>query len=77
MHAVNPGVKVLVSSGYSIDGDARSILDDGALAFIQKPFNLAELARKVAEALGDGAKGSEPRRAPRCFLAPRLTRGGG
>ena len=52
MRKINPALKVLVSSGYSLDGEAREILDDGALGFLQKPFNQAELARKVAEALG-------------------------
>jgi len=51
LRAIDPGVKVLVSSGYSIDGEARTLLDAGALGFLQKPFNRAELTRKVAEAL--------------------------
>ena len=31
-------LKVIVCSGYSIDGPAREILDEGAQDFIQKPF---------------------------------------
>jgi PAS domain S-box-containing protein len=49
LRAINPGVRVLLSSGYSIDGDAREILDDGAEGFIQKPFTTSELEEAIAE----------------------------
>ena len=48
---VNNGVKVLLSSGYSIDGQAAEILDRGCHGFIQKPFNLKDLAKKIREIL--------------------------
>ncbi|MBW2116758.1 MAG: PAS domain S-box protein [Deltaproteobacteria bacterium] len=48
---INPDIKVLLSSGYSINGQAKKILDRGCNAFIQKPFNLKELAKKVREVL--------------------------
>ena len=51
MRQINPNVKVILSSGYSIDGQAHEILNEGALSFIQKPFKLDELSRKVAEGL--------------------------
>lgn len=51
LREVNPRVKVLLSSGYSLDSEARVILDEGALGFIQKPFTSAELAEKIAEVL--------------------------
>lgn len=38
-----PGLKVLVCSGYSIDGPAQDILHAGAQGFIQKPFSLLDL----------------------------------
>ena len=50
---INPGVKVLLSSGYSLDGQAREILDRGCNGFIQKPFNLEALAVKIDEILSD------------------------
>ena len=40
-------LKVIVFSGYSIDGPAREILDAGAQDFIQKPFSLAALSEKL------------------------------
>jgi CheY-like chemotaxis protein len=47
----NPKVKALLSSGYSIDGQAKEILDRGCNAFIQKPFSLIDLSIKVRELL--------------------------
>ncbi|MCJ7682969.1 MAG: response regulator [Desulfobacteraceae bacterium] len=46
-----PDLKVIVFSGYSIDGPARKILDAGAQDFIQKPFSIAILAEKLKEVL--------------------------
>ncbi|RJR54830.1 MAG: response regulator [Desulfobacteraceae bacterium] len=46
-----PGLKVLVCSGYSIDGPARDILKAGAQGFIQKPFSLLELNRMLQDLL--------------------------
>ncbi len=44
---LNPDVKVLLSSGYSADGKARNIMDQGCSGFIQKPFDLKELSIKI------------------------------
>jgi len=46
-----PNLKVIVCSGYSIDGPAQEILDSGAQTFIQKPFTMAALAVKLKEVL--------------------------
>ncbi|NQT71066.1 MAG: response regulator [Desulfobacteraceae bacterium] len=46
-----PNLKVIVCSGYSIDGPGREILDEGAQGFIQKPFNLTALLDKLEEVL--------------------------
>jgi len=51
MRKINPHVKALLSSGYSIDGEAQEILNEGVLGFLQKPFLLDELSRKVADVL--------------------------
>jgi len=48
---IDPQVKVLLSSGYSIDGQATDILERGCNSFIQKPFNLAVLSNKIREVL--------------------------
>ncbi len=49
---IQSGVKVLLSSGYSMEGEAREIMKRGCDAFIQKPFRLEELSRKIREILG-------------------------
>ncbi len=50
---VSPNLKVLVCSGYSIDGPAQEILDAGAQDFIQKPFTLTALSEKLKKVLVD------------------------
>jgi len=51
LREVSPGLKALLSSGYSIDGQAREILNKGCNGFIQKPFGLADLSRKLRDIL--------------------------
>ncbi len=46
-----PNVKVLLCSGYSLDGRASEIMNRGCAGFIQKPFNLREISRKIREVL--------------------------
>jgi len=48
---INPKVKVLLSSGYSIEGQATEILKRGCNAFIQKPFDMELLSRRIREVL--------------------------
>ncbi len=50
---INPSVKVLLSSGYSIDGQATEILERGCDGFIQKPFSLGSLSHKIREVLDE------------------------
>ena len=51
MKAINPNVKVVVSSGYSMKGEAQAVLDEGAIGFLQKPFRKADLVNKVIKSL--------------------------
>ncbi|MBW2610597.1 MAG: PAS domain S-box protein, partial [Deltaproteobacteria bacterium] len=46
MKKIDPDIKVLLFSGYSIDGQATKILDRGCNGFIQKPFKMKELSQK-------------------------------
>ena len=46
---IDKNVKVLLSSGYSINGQAAKILNRGCDGFIQKPFKLNELSYKLRE----------------------------
>jgi PAS domain S-box-containing protein len=52
MKVINPNVKVLLSSGYSIDGQAKEILARGCDGFIQKPFTMKDLTQSIREILG-------------------------
>ena len=51
MKEINPDIKVLLSSGYSIDGQATEILQRGCDGFIQKPFNMMELSQELRKIL--------------------------
>ena len=51
MKEINTNVKVLLSSGYSLEGEAKEILKRGCDAFIQKPFKLEQLSQKLREIL--------------------------
>jgi PAS domain S-box-containing protein len=48
---LNSSVKVILSSGYSMDSEARMIIGKGCAGFIQKPYNMALLSRKIREVL--------------------------
>jgi two-component system cell cycle sensor histidine kinase/response regulator CckA len=51
IEAIRPGVRVLFMSGYTTNVIAhRGVLDEGVY-FIQKPFSMSDLARKVSEAV--------------------------
>ena len=51
LREIDPQVKVLLSSGYSIEGQAQQIMDKGCKGFLQKPFHLKELSKKTRDAL--------------------------
>jgi CheY-like chemotaxis protein len=50
---LNPVIKVILCSGYSIDGQASEILKRGCNAFIQKPFNLKTLSYHIRAVLNN------------------------
>ena len=52
LRAVRPGLKVLLSSGYSMNGDMEKVLEEGAAGFVQKPYHRNELAQAIMSALG-------------------------
>ena len=51
LKSIDPSVKVLLSSGYSLTDQAETILERGCLGFIQKPFNIEQLSLKIMEVL--------------------------
>ncbi|MCX7816641.1 MAG: PAS domain S-box protein [Syntrophales bacterium] len=48
LRAMRPDVKVLLCSGYSMNGQAQEMLRMGCQGFIQKPFSIEELSRKLS-----------------------------
>jgi len=61
----DPEVNVLLCSGYSLDEQARSILHQGCNGFIQKPFDVHELSRKLRDILDRRVPGTEHGTPPR------------
>jgi len=51
LYGTNPDVKVLLASGYSLSGEAEQILARGCTGFLQKPFQIEKLSRKLREIL--------------------------
>jgi CheY-like chemotaxis protein len=51
LKSMHPNIKVILSSGYTVDGQAADIMKRGCNGFIQKPFNLKQLSRKMGEIL--------------------------
>ena len=54
--AARPGVKVLYLSGYAPEAFSVPLATDAHKAFLQKPFTLQTLSRKVREVLGPPTK---------------------
>jgi PAS domain S-box-containing protein len=54
-----PGLRVLLVSGYGLDDEAHGVLAEGAVGFLQKPFTVRQLLRRVRKALARGAPAAE------------------
>lgn len=44
---IDPHIKILIASGYSLDKKTQSLLDKGAKSFIQKPFTKEEIIDQI------------------------------
>ena len=53
---ISPDVKILISSGYSLDGEPSKILERGAQGFIQKPFDIKQLSQSIRTILSNRSK---------------------
>jgi two-component system, cell cycle sensor histidine kinase and response regulator CckA len=49
--SINPQAKIILSSGFSLNGEAREVMNRGARAFIQKPFLMDDLSKIIKEVL--------------------------
>ena len=52
LKSLDPDVKIMLSSGYSVEGEAREIINRGCKGFIQKPFTVSQLGEKIRDVLG-------------------------
>ena len=51
---ISPNAKILLSSGYDMNGRVTEIMERGCDGFLQKPFSIEELSQRVGEALKIG-----------------------
>jgi CheY-like chemotaxis protein len=51
LKAIDPGIKVILSSGYSADARSAKMMEQGCYGFIQKPYSVNTLSQKVKEVL--------------------------
>lgn len=52
LRQINPEVKIIISSGYTRDGEADDLMAGGAAGFVQKPYRLTEFMKVVGEVVG-------------------------
>jgi CheY-like chemotaxis protein len=53
LKAIDPAVRALLCSGYSVDGRASQILARGCNGFVQKPFDMGQLSEKIRAAIAE------------------------
>ena len=53
LKTINPHIKVILSSGYSLSGQAQEIISQGCQGFIQKPFSVTTLSQTIRDILND------------------------
>lgn len=56
LRMVNPAARVVLSSGYGHNHRVQSLLQEGMVGFVQKPYELGEISRVISKAL----LGAEP-----------------
>ena len=48
---IDPEIKVIIASGYTTSEKVKETLEDGASAFVGKPYRLTNMLKKVREVL--------------------------
>jgi len=46
-----PSQKIIIASGYAINGNTQAMVDSGASAFLTKPFQIRQLLSTVRQVL--------------------------
>ncbi len=54
IRSIKPNIPVILSSGYSINGQADEIMRRGCNGFIQKPFTISEISQLIQQVLSYG-----------------------
>jgi DNA-binding NarL/FixJ family response regulator len=49
---IAPDSKVIICSGYSVEGKATALLKEGADAYLQKPFDISDLNEAITAIIG-------------------------
>ena len=62
---IDPDVKVLLVSGYSLNKQVEELMDLGCNGFIQKPFDILQLSQKIREVLMSGRRKVKSNQAPK------------
>ena len=62
LHEINPQVKVIITSGFTVDRRIDQILSSGPHGYLKKPYTLKELAEAIGKTIG--------RQSPRSDLFP-------
>jgi CheY-like chemotaxis protein len=55
LRTIDPGVRVLLISGYGLDGRIKEIRRQGCQGFLQKPFTILQLSEKIKSILAESA----------------------
>lgn len=59
MKEINPSVRVLLASGYSLNNETRNLLADGVNGFIQKPYRRLQILDRLAAVLAENSTSSK------------------
>ena len=51
LRQINPAIRAILATGYDRDSAAQTMIDEGMLGLVQKPFDVHELSRAIEEAL--------------------------
>ncbi|MCP4724393.1 MAG: response regulator, partial [bacterium] len=50
---IDPDIKVILSSGYSVDKKTTAMINDGVMGFLQKPYKIIDLSKILYEILNN------------------------
>ena len=57
---INPDIKAMLATGYSVESKVKEIVADGILDCLRKPFTYDQLQKKIAHMLSEGHLPLEP-----------------